>query len=144
MEDYRMLDIATADMAFEAYGANMEELFANCGRALTAVMTDPEKIEATKSEQFSVAGHDLESLLFDYLSELIYLKDAKGLVFSSFKVRVRGDKEGYTLSCRAEGEILDRSKHEIKTEVKAATYHQMQIQELPDERKWRAQVVLDT
>jgi len=139
-----MLDIATADMAFEAFGANMEELFANCGLALTAVMTDPNQIQPVKFEEFTVEGHDLESLLFDYLSELIYLKDAKGLVFSSFKVRVRGDRDGFKLSCTAEGEVLDRTIHEIKTEVKAATYHQMLIEELPGKKNWRAQVVLDT
>jgi len=144
MKSYRMLDIATADMAFDAFGRNMEELFANCGLALTDVMTDPRKVEAKVPKEFSVEGHDLESLLFDYLSELIYLKDTDGLVFSNFKVRVRGDKDGFKLQCRVWGDVLDRTIHEIKTEVKAATYHQMKIEELSDKKTWRAQVVLDT
>jgi SHS2 domain-containing protein len=137
-----MLDIATADMAFEAFGGSLGELFENCGRALTAVMTDPAEVEPKEKEEFSVGGHDLQSLLFDYLSELIYLKDTKGLIFSEFKVRINEDD--FSLSCVARGEVLDRRKHELKTEVKAVTYHQMVVEELADKKTWRAQVVLDT
>lgn len=136
-----MLDIATADMAFEAFGGSVGELFENCGRALTAVMTDPAKVEPKEKEEFSVCGYDIKSMLFDYLSELIYLKDTKGLVFSKFKVKIQ-EGDGFRLFCKAEGEVLDRRKHELKTEVKAATYHQMKVEKKAG--RWRAQVVLDT
>jgi SHS2 domain-containing protein len=142
MIPYRMLDIATADMAFEAFGKNLDDLFTNCGLAVTAVMTDPPSVKRKEAREFTVGGHDLPSLLFDYLTKILYFKDAEGIVFSGFSVRVRKKDGGFSLSCTARGEALDRRKHELRTEVKAATYHQMKVEEKAG--RWRAQVVLDT
>ncbi len=139
---FRFLDIATADMAFEAFGSDLNELFENCGIALMEVMTDTSKIEPEREISFAVKGHDLQSLLFDFLSELIYYKDTEGLVFSRFVVEIEKGKD-FRLKCSAFGEKWRRTKHEVRTEVKAATYNQMVVEKLPDKDEWRAQVVLD-
>ena len=104
-------------------------------------MTDTKKVSKEESITFSVSGHDLKALLFDLISELLYHKDASGLVFSEIKVSIKNGKNGYSLSCTAAGERWDRRKHEIRTEVKAATYNQMEIAQ--SKGVWRAQVVLD-
>ncbi len=138
---FRMLDIATADMAFEAFGISLNELFENIGLACTEVMTDSKKISRLYERSFEVSGHDIEALIFDFISELLYIKDTEGIVFSQFAVAVVKNK-GYRLKCKAVGELLDRKKHKLRTEVKAATYNQMKIEEKGG--RWKARVVLDT
>ncbi len=137
---FRLLDIATADMAFEAFGKDLSELFENIGLACTEVMADPESIAQKEERSFGVSAHDLEALAFDFISELLFIKDTEGIIFSKFRIAVE-KKKGCALKCTAWGEMLDRDKHEIRTEVKAATYNQMKIKK---NGEWRAQVVLDT
>lgn len=136
---YRLLDIATADIAFEAYGKDLNELFVNIGKAVTEIMTDIKKVKPEMTKEFEVHSEDLESLVFDFISELLYYKDAEGLVFSDFEIRIEKN-EKYNLKCIAKGEKLKREKHEIRMEVKAATYHQMLIKR---DKEWKARIVLD-
>ncbi len=136
---YRLLDIATADIAFEAYGKDLNELFVNIGKAVTEIMTDIKKVKPEMTKEFEIHSEDLESLVFDFISELLYYKDAEGLVFSEFEIRIEKN-EKYNLKCIAKGEKLKREKHEIRMEVKAATYHQMLIKR---DKEWKARIVLD-
>lgn len=136
---FRLLDMATADMAFEAFGSSLNELFENCALAVQDIMTDTKKIKSKEKITFEIRSEDLQSLLFDFLSEILFYKDTRGLVFSQFAVRVKKN-EHYKLNCDMMGEKWDREKHEVRTEVKAVTYHLMEIKK---NKEWRAQVVLD-
>jgi len=141
---FRFLDIATADMAFEAFGATLNELFENCALAMEEVMTDTSNVNPEREVSINIKARDLQSLLFDFLSELIYYKDTEGLVFSKFVVEITKGKDVYSLKGKAFGEKWRRTKHEIRTEVKAVTYNQMIIEQLHENgEKWHAQVVLD-
>ncbi|HTY47083.1 MAG TPA: archease [Methanomassiliicoccales archaeon] len=117
----------TADVMIKATGKDLEECFANAAFALFDQMTEASKVWPKEEVRFTAEGHDLESLLFNFLSEFLYLRDAKMLVLSDFKVRIKGT----TLECVAKGERFDPVRHKPKHEVKAVTYHMLRVD--PDE-----------
>ena len=91
-EKFCFLDsLATADFAFEAFGERPEELFESAALALESVIVNLDGVRGIKSRKLRIEGESLENLLFDFLSELIYLQSAEGLVFSSFDIKI--DKE---------------------------------------------------
>jgi len=141
---FNLLDIATADFAFEAFGKDLNELFENAALATMEIMTDTKKIRPKNTVKFSLKSEDIKSLMFDFLSEMPFYKDTKGLVFSRFNVKIKKEDKGYSLICKLSGEKWDRTKHEIRTEVKAATYHMMEIEQNKKTKTWRTQVILDT
>ena len=119
---YELLE-HTADVMVKAHGKDLEECFANAAYALFDQMVDASKIDVKVHVRFEVEGHDLESLLYNFLSEFLYIHDAKQLVLSHFEVRIDGNKA----SCKAEGERLSRIKHGQRHEVKAITYHMLSV-----------------
>lgn len=119
---YRTLD-HTADVMVEAFGASLEECFANAAYALTDQMVDASKVRPEVGREIEAEGHDRESLLYNFLSELLFVFDVTGLVFSKFSVSFDG--EG--LKCSAWGEVYDPTRHEPKKEIKAITYHMMSV-----------------
>ena len=88
---YRTLE-HTADVMVEAYGATLEECFANAAYALTDQMLDACKVRPKAEREIVVEGHDHESMLYNFLSELLFVFDVTGMVFSKFTVRFDGNK----------------------------------------------------
>jgi len=129
---------AFADFEFEARAESIEELFAVCGQATFEAMTDTAKVDLIESVQFDVSASTLEDLLFTFLAELIYLKDVKKIFFSKFEIEI-SDK--FDLSCKATGEYIDNKKHDLRTDVKAVTYHKLSIKK--DDTGYSAHVILD-
>lgn len=78
--------------------------------------------------------------MFDWLAELIYLKDAKEMFFGKFDLKIE-KKNKYVLSARVFGEKIDYKKHKVKVDVKAVTLHLFEVKKLKN--NWRAKVVLD-
>ncbi|MEM0449297.1 MAG: archease [Methanomassiliicoccales archaeon] len=122
MMKYEVLE-HTADVLIKARGKNLEECFANAAYALFDQMVDIITVVPRETWEFEVEGHDLESLLFNFLSEFLYLHDAKQLLLSEFQVNI----EGFKLRCRCKGERLDPSRHVLRREVKAVTYHMLKV-----------------
>lgn len=131
----------TADIGIRGYGKTLEEAFEAVAIALFDVMVNVEKVEKKEVREVEVEGEDLYSLLYNFLEELLILHDTEGLVFRDFEVKIEKTEEGYKLKAKAYGEKLSE-KHEPKEEVKAITYHDMKIEQLPDGR-WMAQLVPD-
>ncbi len=132
----------TADVGIRGYGSTLEEAFEAVALALFDVMVDVRKVEPGECREVEVEGEDLMALLYSFLEELLVLHDVEGLVFGDVKVEIEKSREGYRLKARACGEVLDYEKHEPREEVKAITYHEMEIKQLPDGR-WMAQLVPD-
>ncbi|MBC7108153.1 MAG: archease [Methanomassiliicoccales archaeon] len=116
----------TADTMIKAFGSSVEECFANVAYGMFDQIVDAEKIEPKIQYTFSIDGEDKESLLYNFLSELLYLFDAKRLLFSKFDIRI----EGNNLTCTARGESFDPKKHSPKKEIKAVTYHMLKVDEV--------------
>jgi SHS2 domain-containing protein len=126
----------TADIKFQAFGENLEKAFENAALALTKSMYGG-KVKAKKKATFNVKGQDLESLLYSFLEEFLFLFEAKGLIASKIKVKISKDKKSLS------AEILgDNSKnYKIETHIKAITYNEMFVKQ--EKGKWVCQVVLD-
>jgi SHS2 domain-containing protein len=122
---YRYLDHMT-DAVIEAYGDTLEEAFENAARGLNDTMIDLADVTPREKIQISARGEDLHSLLFDWLDKVMLLLVADGFVMSEFKVSIRKNG-GYFLEATAGGEKLDLKRHRYKVEIKAVTYHEMQI-----------------
>ncbi len=136
---FRFIDITTADVAFEAYGKTLDELFESAALAMFEVMLNTQKVDKKIEKKISVEGHDLKSLMFNWLNELLFYVGSESLVFSEFQVSV--NEKNLTLNAVCKGEKIDPEKHEVRTEVKAATYHKMKIEK--EENFWKVRVILD-
>jgi SHS2 domain-containing protein len=142
MGTYRFLeDVAIADVAFRAEAENLGELFGLCAQAAFDVMADTKTIEHKYTEEVELAGENLDELLFDWLAELIYLKDKKSMLFSRFDVEIQKNN-GYHLKASIWGEPADQRKHKVRVDVKAVTYHLLEVKKQDD--NWTARVILDT
>ena len=128
----------TADVGIIAYGADVEALFSNAALALFNVITEPEDVEEKLSMDLAASGEGREDLLVAWLNELIYLFDVKHVLFSRFDIERLTQTE---LKATCYGERFDPGKHEMKTGVKAATYHMLKLDKNDD--GYRAQIIFD-
>ncbi|MCC6501614.1 MAG: archease [Deltaproteobacteria bacterium] len=140
---YRYIgEIATADIAFEATGESLEEVFIAAAEALTNVMIDePDKIERKEKVEVRLENADAEMLLFDFLGELVYYKDARRLFLRVDEIRITKEDSGYGLSAVLSGEAPDPEKHQLGADVKAVTLHMFALEQT--DNGWKATVVLD-
>lgn len=131
-----------ADAGFRAYGKNLEEAFENAALALTELMVDSEKVKPEDRETVEIRSEDLEALLFDWLDHLLYLQGAKGYIASKFEIKgISKENDEYKLEGKVWGQKYSREKHGPGSEVKAITYHMMEINQKPDRSS--VQVVVD-
>jgi SHS2 domain-containing protein len=136
-EAFEILD-HTADIGIIAYGADIRELFSNAALALFSLITELESIQEKLHFDLEVGSEDRDSLLVEWLNELIYFFDAKHILFNRF------DIESLThnaLKATCYGEDFDPDKHKIKIGVKAATYHMLRLDMNND--GYKAQIILD-
>jgi SHS2 domain-containing protein len=140
---YRFLeDIAIADVAFEARGESREEMFAAAADALMNVMVaELETIRPVEEVAFRLENRALDMLLFDFLGEFIFHKDARLLLLRPQSLTIIPESGRYTLHAVCRGERLDPARHPLTVDVKAVTLHRFQVEETED--GWRSVVVLD-
>lgn len=137
---YKFLpDVALADIAYEAESNTANGLFESCARALTDIMVDPATLRSRVTRNISLKSDDLDRLLYDFLTELIVIKDVESLLFSEIRVNVKSS--GGELAAEARGEPIDRVRHILRNDVKAVTMHMFGIKQ--EGQKWKATVVLD-
>ena len=129
-------------MGFRAWAPNLSDLFAECGKALTSVLVDLESVDKSEITAVEILGDDLESLLYNWLAEILYLFDGEKKLFSEFVIVSHKRNDGTEfLQAELKGERYVQDKHQIKTYVKAVTFHQMSI--VHNEDGYSAQVYLD-
>lgn len=137
MKTYDIID-HTADIGVKAYGKTLSECFENAAKAMFDIITDKSEIESIGEYNIILESSDLEQLLVDWLSELLFLNSAKNLVFGFFKIDL--DEKKNSLSAKIFGEKYNISKHKIGTEIKAVTYH---ILEVKKKKPYHVQVLFD-
>ncbi len=128
----------TADLGVEIYGATLEELFQNAGYALFDTIADITTVEPTVERSISVSGDDTESLMFNWLRELLYLFSVHEELYGEFEIH---SLQPTAIEACIRGEQLDLEKHRFETEIKAITYHQFEVSQ--HEKSWQARVVFD-
>lgn len=140
---YRFLDDAfTADVGFVASGATLDECFAAAAEATLRVMLDnPTSLQLREQRQISLEDDALDLLLLKFLEELVYLKDAEGLLLRPTQVQVAQRGQRWCVTAGLEGEGIDPARHALSADVKAVTLHRLSVQRT--ETGWDATVVLD-
>jgi len=129
-ECFKFLD-HTADVYVRAYSKTLEGAFEQVAYSLMTTISPNLNLIFPKIEKFiEIISEDKEALLFDFLSEFLFIFDVEELVFSSVKVKIIKKKnDNYKLEAIVKGEKFNIEKHEIGTEVKAITYNMMKIEE---------------
>ena len=143
MQRYKEIE-HTADIGVEIYGATLEELFQNAGYALFDTIVDAETIEPVVAHEVHVEGKDIETLLMNWLRELLFLFSVEQNVYCVFKVHFAGGHNAShpsKLAAVLKGEPLDVQKHAFETEIKAITYHQFAV--VRQNGHWQARVIFD-
>ncbi len=116
----------TADIGITVYGKTLKELFENAAYGMFSQMTDLEKVDPKEEIDVEIQAYDKESQLVNWLNELLYLSAIRRMLFSQFNVKSVGKNR---VSGLVKGERIDRKKHSLHLEVKAATYHNLKIEE---------------
>ncbi len=140
MRSHRFLeDIAIADIAFEARGETPEDLLLAAADALIETIADPTTIQPVRECDIKLTAPTLSNLMYDWLSELIFLKDAEPMVFCDADVTVR-EGASWELSGHVRGDSV-QDDHLLGSDVKAVTKHMYDVSH--DGNEWVARVVLD-
>ena len=127
-KEFEIID-HTADVGIIAYGADMNEAFANAAKGLFSLITELDDVAEVLHRDVELTAPDQESLLVDWLNELIYLFDVENILFKRFDItRVTNTQ----LKARSYGEKVDSSRHQLKMGVKAATYHMLRVEKAKD------------
>ncbi len=136
-------DIALADSAFEARGSTPSELFRAAAQAVIVTMVAPETVAPRLTKSILRQDRSLQNLLFDWLADIVYLKDAEGLVFRDVTCTVGQNHAGgdWQLDGTLTGEPIDPARHELRADVKAITKHRYEARQ--DYGGWIATVVMD-
>lgn len=139
---FKFLD-HTADVSVESWGSTLEDAFSQTALSLmTTITPDLDQISPKIERKIQIEAEDKEALLFDFLSEFLYLFDVYDLVFGTIIVEtIQKSQNRYKLQAWAKGEKFDKNKHKIGTEVKAITYSFINIEE--KKNKVKIHIVFD-
>lgn len=136
MKEYELIN-HTADVGIRAFGRTLDEAFAHVAKGMFDIMTDDSEIRPVQAIKISLpSAPSLEQLLVDWLSELVFLNGARNLVFGRFDVKITGT----SLAATVHGDEYDVKKYRMGTEVKAVTYHMLEVHNQPP---YWVQVLLD-
>jgi len=139
---FRFLDdVALADVAFDAEGDSVAALFAGVTQALLTALADPATVGSSWGQKIERRDTDLPQLLFDWLSDIVYWKDAAGVVFHDAPLTLMREGEQWVLTARLIGSPVDRERQELRNDVKGVTKHLYALYQT--DGRWRARVVLD-
>ena len=126
MKKFEYFDV-TADIGFYAFGKNLNEAFENAGLAIFNIISNTDNINPQKSIEFEITSEDEVSLLYDYLEELLFYHEVEFMLFSEFIIEIDKINGGYRLKAIIKGEDINWDKHERDCEIKAITFHQMEV-----------------
>lgn len=128
----------TADIGIRSFGATESEAFENAARGMFSLMGELDSVREVAEFSVSVDAEDRETLLVEWLNELIYIFESNGVLLKNFRVTDLGETH---LAGTATGEPLDTDRHQLKADIKAATYHMLKVKETA--QGWETDVIFD-
>lgn len=134
---YRVFD-HTADLGLEIYGTDEKELFVNAAFAVFDNMTELDQVSVQEKRPFAVEGSDREDLLINFLREILYMYNGEGFLLKECSI---SEIDGRHVIGAVSGEMFDQKKHRITVEIKAVTYHQVEVEKTP--HGWKGRVIFD-
>lgn len=121
-----------ADAAIRASGETLSEAFCEAARAMFNLMVDIDSVEPKEEAEVRVSARTPDLLLVEWLGQLLSLKDLRGLIFSQFSASIEQQYDSVVLIGSARGEPIDRSRHELRSEVKGVTYSGLHVRKEND------------
>ncbi len=137
MKKYKFID-HTADLGIKVWGKSRENLFENAAYSMFDIMADLSKVEARELIKVKIEQENIEELLADWLRDLLFRFTGEGYLFKDFKVE-KITPQG--LKAKVKGEKLDLLRHSLKREIKAVTYHELEVKKTS--KRWETQVIFD-
>ncbi len=134
---YNLID-HTADFRIHVFGSDPKELFANAAWAMFDIITEIDQLKGLDSCNIEVSGNDWPDLMVNWLREVLYLWNGRELLVKSFHIISLSENN---LSVRVNFDPFNSDRHIIKTEIKAVTYHQIQVNSSPS--GWEAKIIFD-
>jgi SHS2 domain-containing protein len=135
-------DSVTSDITLRAWGQDLDALFTAAADATTNAMVEAlESISPTVTQPAFVTAEELDLLLLRLLEEIIFHKDADGLILRATDVHVEAVNHGHQVHAQLRGEPIDPHKHELLADVKAVTVYGLRVEQT--DAGWQAQVTLD-
>ncbi len=131
----------TADVIFEAYGRTLERAFEHSALALEEIMVDLDTVEKKEHYEISINSDSVENLLYDFLSELIFIKDTENLLFNKFHIVILHKNKEYELFANCEGDFINKETQALNDDAKAITMHEFEIKKKAN--VWVAKVLVD-
>lgn len=128
----------TGDVGIKVYGQTHRDLFQNAFKAFFEILIEPEQIKPSQEKMIVVENEGWERLLVSWLSEFLYLFETDQWLFRTCEIQSLDENRVQAIG---RGEKFDPARHEIKTEVKAVTYHQLSIEKKKD--CWETSIILD-
>ena len=116
----------TADVAIAAYGADMKKAFSNAAVGMFSIMTDIKKVNETVARDVEVTADELKDLLVSWLNELLFICEVEKTLFKRFEISELNETR---MLAKCYGEKINLKRHKFKAEIKAATYHMLEIEE---------------
>lgn len=128
----------TADIGIRSFGDTEEEAFENAAAGMFSLVANMDDIRETREFPIEVEAEDSETLLVEWLNELLYIFESNRVLLKRFQVEELGENR---LKGKAWGEPLDESRHELGTDIKAVTYHMLKVEKTGT--GWEADVIFD-
>ncbi len=128
----------TADVGIKVWGESLESLFENAAYSMFDILTELDKVKVKESLGVEIEGKRTDELLADWLRNLLYKFNGEGYLLREFNIEEISKKD---LKAKVGGEKLDLSRHALKTEIKAVTYHGLEVKKTS--QGWEAQVIFD-
>lgn len=138
MKTFEVIEIS-GDAGIRAYGESLESLFINAAMGMYSLITDPAAVGEEKDMAFEIRSHSLEGLLVSWLNELIFHFDTYGFIGKDIKSIELTPT--HALNAVVSGEDFEPDRHERRLLIKAATYHQLNIEE--KEGQWVTDIIFD-
>lgn len=127
----------TADVGIIAYGKTLSKLFENTAFGMFSLITPLKRVKEKNLISVSIDAHDKEELLITFLNELLYYYSTKKVLFKIFEILKITETH---LDANISGEKI--SDHEISNDIKAATYHNLKIEKMPD-GTYKTRIIFD-
>ena len=137
MKKYDLIE-HTADIGIKAYGRSLQELFENAAFGLFEIIADLENVKPKERFEITLDEENKEELFVAWLRELLYKFSTNQILFNNFVIRELSDTK---LNAFAWGEKMDKTRHNIKAEVEAVTYHGLKLEKSPT--GWQIEVIFD-
>ena len=134
---YRVFD-HTADLGVEIYGRDEADLFKNAALALADILIDRSRVEGNESKEIVAEGNDREELFVNFLREIVALFNGDGWLVKGCMIH---SVDKTHLHATVTGEPFARERHTVKAEIKAVTYHHVEVRSTPG--GWVGRVVCD-